>query len=66
MATLSLVQEILKDAAAVVGSLSILFTALSHFPSLPPRTAELFARLGLATAKFSVNKRPPGDPEGPK
>jgi hypothetical protein len=65
MATLSLVQEILKDATAVVGSLSILFTALSHFP-FPARTAELFARLGLATAKFSVNKRPPGDPEGPK
>jgi hypothetical protein len=65
MATLQLLQEIAKDGVAVLGSLSILFTALSHLP-FPARTAEFFARLGFATAKFSVNKRPAGDPEGPK
>lgn len=65
MATLQLIQEIAKDGAAVLGSLSLLFTALSHFP-FPARTAEFFARVGLATAKFSVNKRPEGDPAGPQ
>lgn len=52
--------------ALVLGSLSILCTGLAHLPFLPARTAEFFARIGLATKKFSVNKRPPGDPEGPK
>jgi hypothetical protein len=66
MSTLQLLQEIVKDVTAVLGALSLLFTALSHLPWFPPRVLELFARLGLATSKFSVNKRPPGDPEGPK
>lgn len=57
MAILQLLQEIAKDGAEVLGALSVLATALSHLP-LPARTAEFFARIGLATGKFSVNKRP--------
>lgn len=64
MPTLDLIQEVIKDATAVIGSLSLLFTALSHLP-LPARSAEFFARLGLTTAKFSVNKRPTEGPVAP-
>ena len=65
-------QEIAKSAEAVaaagamlLGAVSGLATLLSHVPRVPARMAEFFARLGVATKKFSVNKRPAGDPEGP-
>lgn len=64
MPTIQLLQEIAKDATEVIGALSLLFTALSHLP-LPARSTEFFARLGLTTAKFSVNKRPPSGPVEP-
>jgi hypothetical protein len=51
------ITTIAQDATAVLGTVSLLATALSHLP-LPARAAEFFARIGLATAKFSVNKRP--------
>ncbi len=44
--------------AVALGALSILCTALAHLPKSPARTAEFFARIGLATSRFSVNKRP--------
>ena len=64
MAILVTFQEIAKDGAAVLGSLSLLCTALSHLP-FPARTAEFFARLGLSTAKYSVNLRPTAGPVAP-
>lgn len=64
MTTLETISEIAKDGAAVLGSLSLLFTALSHFP-FPARVAEFFARVGLATAKYSVNLRPTKGPVEP-
>ncbi len=63
MLTIDQVKTIATDAGLALGSLSALCTALSHIP-LPAslnRVSEFFARVGLATAKFSVNKRP-GEP----
>lgn len=57
--TLETIKQIAQDGAAVLGAVSIFATALSHVP-LPKswaRVSEFFARVGLATAKFSVNKR---------
>lgn len=56
MTTLQTIQEIAKDGAAAIGSLSLLFTALSHFP-FPARLTAFFARLGVATSKFAVEKK---------
>ena len=50
------IKQIAQDGAALLGAVSLLSTALSHLP-LPARVSEFFARVGLATAKFSVNKR---------
>lgn len=73
MTAIETLQEIAKSAEAVaaagamlLGAVSGLATLLSHVPKLPPRMAEFFARIGVATSKYSVSKRPPGDPEGPK
>lgn len=56
MTTLQTIQEIAKDGAAAIGSLSLLFTALSHLP-FPARLTAFFARLGVATSKFAVEKQ---------
>lgn len=65
--TIDTIRTIAQDAAAVLGAVSILATALSHFPwpASLARVAEFFARVGLATSKFSVNKRPTQGPVGP-
>jgi hypothetical protein len=60
MLTIDQVKTVAIDAGTVLGALSAFCTALSHVP-LPAswtRVSEFFARVGLATAKFSVNKRP--------
>ncbi len=65
--TLDTVKTILADASAVLGAVSVFATALSHIP-LPKswtRVSEFLARVGIATAKFSVNKRPTSGPVGP-
>jgi hypothetical protein len=57
---LDTLKTILHDATAVLGAVSLLATALSHIP-LPAkltRLSEFFARVGFATAKYSVNQRP--------
>lgn len=59
-------EAVVAAGAMLLGAVSGLATILSHIPKLPPRVSEFFARLGVATKKFTVNKRPPGDPEGPK
>lgn len=64
MTTLQTIQEIAKDGAALLGSLSVLATALSHFP-FPAKVAQFFARIGLSTARFSVNLRPTAGPVTP-
>jgi hypothetical protein len=58
-------QQFTQDAEAVavavgaaLGAVSVFATFLSHVPRMPARAAEFFARLGVATQKFSVNKRP--------
>ena len=56
--TIDTIKIIATDAATVLGALSALCTALSHVPGVPARLSELFARIGLSTAKFSVNRRP--------
>ncbi len=64
MITAQQVQDIAIAGSAALGALSVLCTALSHIP-LPKRLArvsEFFARVGMATAKFSVNKRSAPDP----
>lgn len=48
----------LENAAALVGALSVVSTVLAHLPFMPAKVAELFARFGIATQKFSVNQRP--------
>ena len=47
--------------SAALGAISVLATGLSHIP-VPKswaRVSEFLARVGIATAKFSVNKRQP-------
>jgi hypothetical protein len=59
-------EAVAAAGAMLLGTVSALATLLSHVPKLPARLSEFFARLGVATSKYTVNKRPPGDPEGPK
>lgn len=47
-----------KAGAVMLGSLSALCTLLAHLPKVPVRAQQFFARVGLATSRFSVNKRP--------
>jgi len=48
----------ITNAAELLGALSLISTVLAHLPFMPPKAAELFARFGVATQKFSVNQRP--------
>lgn len=57
--TIETLKILAADGAVVLGAVSILATALSHIP-VPKswaRVSEFLARIGIATAKFSVNKR---------
>lgn len=47
---------LLKDLAAIAGSVSALATALAHLP-LPARLAAFFARVGVASGKFAVSQK---------
>jgi len=47
----------ITNAAELLGALSLISTVLAHLPFMPPKAAELFARFGVATQKFSVNQR---------
>jgi len=65
--TIETIKTIVQDGAQVLGAVSILATALAHVP-VPKswaRVSEFFARIGIATARFSVNKRPTEGPVGP-
>lgn len=64
MTTLQTLETVVKDGAALLGALSVLATALSHLP-FPAKVAQLLARIGIATSRFSVNLRPTEGPVKP-
>jgi hypothetical protein len=46
-----------QSLLSIVGALGVIATVLAHLPFMPARSAQFFARFGLATQKFSVNQR---------
>ena len=49
------IKQIAQEGAIVLGAVSTLSTLLAHLP-LPAKAAEFFARIGVATSKFKVEK----------
>jgi hypothetical protein len=51
--------EIAAAVTEIAGGVGIICTGLAHFPKMPAKWAERFARCAVWTSqKFSVNKRP--------
>lgn len=56
--TVDQIETVAAAGATLLGAASALATVLAHLPFLPVRMQQFFARVGLATSRFSVNKRP--------
>lgn len=52
---LDTIKQIAQEAGVLLGAVSALSTLLAHLP-LPAKAAAFFARIGVATSKFKVEK----------
>jgi hypothetical protein len=56
-AILTAIQNLAVPASAVLGALVALATVIAHTPGVPAPIAAFCARVGVAGARFSVEKR---------